>query len=104
MQTLLPRQINDALTAAAYFLEQLIVAEFSREVCDALRRCGVVAFWFSWPLLAFTCKRSKPTLEKATWAASFWRVGWDFRAAFLADSECADHCLRVARALPLFTA
>src|SRR4029077_18680265 len=42
----------------------------------------------------------KPALEKTTRAASFWRVGRDFRAALWAGSECADHCRRLAR-LPL---
>ena len=41
-------------------------------------------------------------MQKATWAAAFWRVRWDFRAALWANSGCADHCGRVAHALPLF--
>src|ERR1700757_2691768 len=49
-------------------------------------------------------EQTKTILEKTTWAASFRRVGWDFRPALLAKSGCADHCRRVARALPVFTA
>ena len=41
-------------------------------------------------------------MQKATRAAAFWRVRRDFRAALWAKSGCADHCGRVARALPLF--
>ena len=39
------------------------------------------------------CVREQPkaSREKATWAASFWRVGWDFRAALRAKSEYAGH-------------
>jgi hypothetical protein len=32
-------------------------------------------------------KQTKASLEKATWAASFWRVGWDFRPALFANSN-----------------
>jgi hypothetical protein len=41
-------------------------------------------------------------MQKATWAAAFWRVGRDFRAALWAKSGCADHWGRVARALLSF--
>src|SRR4029453_8669374 len=40
-------------------------------------------------------------MQKATWAAAFWRVRRDFRAALWANSGCADHWGRVAHALPL---
>src|SRR4029453_6381993 len=46
--------------------------------------------------------RTKANVKKATWAAAFGRVGWDFRPALWANSGCADHCGRVAHALPLF--
>src|SRR6266404_8361314 len=45
-------------------------------------------------------EETKASREKATWAASFWRVGWDFRAALWAKSECASHYRRVPRTLP----
>jgi len=35
--------------------------------------------------------QTKASLKKTTWAASFWRVGWDFRAALRAKSEYASH-------------
>ena len=39
------------------------------------------------------CVREQPkaSREKATWAAPFWRVGWDFRAALRAKSGYASH-------------
>ena len=49
-------------------------------------------------------EQTKRGFEKASWAASFWCVGWDFRPALWAKSECAGHYRRVARALPPFTA
>ena len=50
------------------------------------------------------CVREQPkaSREKATWAAPFWRVGWDFRAALRAKSHYASHYRRVAPALALF--
>jgi hypothetical protein len=47
-------------------------------------------------------ERTNASVKKATWAAAFWRVRRDFRAALWANSGCADHCGRVAHALPLF--
>src|SRR5262249_53767474 len=44
----------------------------------------------------------KTTFQKATWATSFGRVDWNFRAALWANSDYADHHRKVARALPLF--
>jgi hypothetical protein len=36
-------------------------------------------------------KYIKANLKKAAWATSFRRVGWDFRPARWAKSECADY-------------
>ena len=52
------------------------------------------------PRLQLLRRVTKAGLKKATWAASLRRVGWNFRAAFWANSECADHCRRVARRTP----
>ena len=47
-------------------------------------------------------EQTKTILEKATWAASFRRVGWDFRPALWAKSECAGHCRESRSCAPLF--
>jgi hypothetical protein len=38
-------------------------------------------------MLILACKCVEAGLEKATWAASFRRVGWDFRPALFANSN-----------------
>src|SRR6266550_2835736 len=42
-------------------------------------------------VLKATIEPIKPAFEKATWAASFWCIGWDFRAALRANSHYTDH-------------
>jgi hypothetical protein len=36
----------------------------------------------SYPGYSFIGEQIKAAFEKATWAAAFWRVGWNFRPAF----------------------
>jgi len=73
--------INYALTAPANFLQQLVVAEISRQCCDSLVPCIVLYFRYNERLLILIANGSKPTFKKATWTASFGRVGWNPRAA-----------------------
>ena len=44
--------------------------------------------------------QTKAILKKTTWAASFRRVGWDFRAALWAKPEYASHYWGAACVLP----
>jgi len=46
-------------------------------------------------------RKTEPTLEQATWATPFWRVGWNFRPALRTKSQCASHYLGVACGAPL---
>ena len=71
IETLLSRQINYPLTAAPNFLKQLVIAEISRQVCNALAPCGMLAFRYGGRLLVLNRKRAKSSLKKATRAASF---------------------------------
>src|SRR5215510_14306975 len=91
IETLLARQINYPLTAARNFLQQLVIAEISRQLCNALTPCGMLAFRYSACVLVLPRKCAKSSSKKATWAAAFRRVGRDFRAALLSESGDIDH-------------
>src|SRR5438034_10628821 len=97
------RSINDALTAAPDLFHQFVVAEFSQHrrsarcfvamsywrdiiACKLVHMAGLISRRRGYggrvdPRYKCVRKYTKATLEKTTWAASFWRVGWDFRAA-----------------------
>src|SRR4030095_7353893 len=102
VETLLSRSKHHALTTATDFLQQFVVADLSGQLCNTLAPRGMLAFRYNERLLVLYRKRAEAGLKKATWAGSFRRVRRDFRAALWANSGCADHCGRVAHALPLF--
>jgi hypothetical protein len=62
---------------------------------------AIIAAGVTDPGYKFIGQQTKASLEKATWAASFRRVGWDFRPALWATPEYVGHWRRVGRALPL---
>jgi hypothetical protein len=104
VETFLSRAINDALTAAANFFQQLIVAQVSEHLPRALASRGVLYSCYIWRVSILVCKRIKPGLEQATGAASFPESirGRDFRPALWAKSDYAGHFRRAARVFPFF--
>src|SRR6266699_661323 len=100
-ETFLSRAINDALTAAANFLQQFIVTKIGQRLCrtrnlfnlgrsirttrsDIFNGGAVIASGYS-----LFREQTKACLKQANCAKSFGRVGEDFRSALSTNSQYA---------------
>src|SRR6266481_2965593 len=111
IQTLLARAIHHTLTATADFLKQFVIAEVSRCLClscclRTMRRgISLTRFDILSGVLTSGCERSreqtKANLKQAGGAKALRCVGKNFRPALSTNSECATHCGRVVRTLPI---
>src|SRR4029453_18571524 len=107
IETLLTGAKYHALAAATDFFQQFVIAQFSENLRQALTPRSPTC-WFVHvtgvidSVHRFARESFKCGFVETSWAASFWRVGWDFRPASWTKSDWAIHCRRVARALPLF--
>jgi hypothetical protein len=106
VETFLSRAINDALTAAANFFQQLIIAQLSEHLHRALASRGVLYSCYIGRVSILVHKRIKAGLEQATGAASFPENvrGRDFRPALRAKSDYAAHFGEPLVCSPSFTA
>ena len=113
VETLLARSKHHALTAAADFLQQVVIAKVSQYLGST--RCfftmvsssrsirfrifiGIVVIASGYRCVQ---KQTKSYLEQAGCAKSFGRVGKDLRPALSTNSRHAGHHGRVARALAM---